>query len=162
MPRSEHGENLEEQFLTDQRNNLLLRYADGLIHYVSQCEKEYSRLCTLDGNITSEMAEFVKEIASSVEELLDIHGSTVFLDKLKSKMDENKAFMKMLELGDERNRGKYSVQFGDIFGDAFTFVAEELRMYLSSLPDMDMISVAETGLTEFLLAKTLISAVMSH
>lgn len=154
LPTTSSETELEDTFILSQKRNLLKSYCDGLITYIKKCEKQYGDICMMQGNITSEMADYIKNISVTIGELLDGNYSTWFLNELHKKIEKSN-FMKMIESSDERKRGIYSVEFNEIFDEAFKLVAFKIQKYVASLENMKSISETESSLYKFLIDNSL-------
>lgn len=149
------AENSSERFIESQKENLLKDYSDGLIAYIKKSKKQYASICKMQGNITYEMADFTKKISVSVGKLQsDEYAAIKFLEKVREKVLEEK-FKKILESGDKRNHEEGSVKFDEIFGDAFTEVANKIKSWIDKFKDMEDISLAESPLYRFIIDNSL-------
>lgn len=140
---------LADTFIQQQKSNLRLNYAVAMKSYVMSCENRYYEICRYDGNITSEIAELIKDISNAVKGLVG-NKSTFFLVKVKNAVTNNIPFKKMLEDSEGRIKGKNNVAFADIFANGFTYIASEIAYQINGVCDMSEVSILENELHTFI------------
>lgn len=142
---------LSDKFVENQKRYLKKTYADIVERYVFNCQVKYNSICKQSGNITSEMAMLIKNMAEAIESLLqDVDEKTNFLTELKKKIeDKDTPFKRMLENGEERVNGTYVVQFDDFFKEPFETLPKLISDKISNMNSMSLISKCESTLNDF-------------
>lgn len=150
LPNSEL--NSGDEFIKNQRKNLIASYCDVLIAYVKKCENRYYDICMIHGNITAEMAALIKSMCLNVGDLAGYDSSTMFLENIKNKVKNDK-FMNMIESTDENS----FFEFSGVFGEAFTLIAEKIKDDAEKLENMKDISETESFLYSFRIKNSLVN-----
>lgn len=148
--------NLDLHFIQLQKVNLRFNYADAISNYILACERRYRNVCRLNGNITTEMAEFIKEVSNAIEKLVGKDKKIFFLQNIKDSINLNTKFKEMLKSESDRVRGTQLITFEDIFGNAFRFVAGIINSQINNQLDMHGISKLENDLYEFICENNLL------
>lgn len=148
LPVLEYQKNqISEKFVEQQKNNLKTSFVETLSNYVVKCQAEYNAICKQKGNITSEMLALVKNMANAFEFLAD--AEELFLESLQKEMNDNPNFKKMIECGEDRNRGIYSISFDVFFEKPVEAVVSKIKSRIIRFKSMDDISKEEIKLHEF-------------
>ena len=151
IPQTEkQREQLSNEFARLQKNNLKYSFADVMKQYICRCESKYCDICRMAGNITSEMAGLIKEMADAIELLVGNVGKSFFLEDIKEAIGKNGQFKKMIESGEDRGYGNYKVSFDGIFKEAFMYVARDVISQIADTKDMSDISSQESRLYGFI------------
>lgn len=143
----EEKERLAEEFIYLQKKNIQDTYASAIKTYISNCESRYDEICKGREDITSQIANFIKDMSVAVRTLVDEDASTNFLVNIKAEMPNE--FKDMLRAEDKRVKVYDKVSFKKIFGKAFVTLGEKIVDRICSITDMSEVSRMESYLYNF-------------
>lgn len=136
------------QFLTNQRNNLKQRYVFALSDFATKYSEAYKKICTADGVILNEMVEMLDQMCKAIQTIVpDERYFTIPLQQELGK--KSSEFNTMLSYDGPGARRPMVLKFTSIASDPFEKLALEIEERINKMDNMGLISVAEAELDQF-------------
>ena len=139
---------LSKQFLDQQKNDLLLQYADALERFIRKYEFLYNSTLKWRQNVAEGIIQIFKEMFHATDKLEapgSIFSDTVYYMFTNTKQELNQ----MIQDIESQNEPSRRVSFSDLAETALNELADKLIYQVSGMTQIEQIAQAESELTYF-------------